>query len=369
MILTKILNVKWSAKNKDWYIKKGYSFTNIKDSFEVNICDLIKYAKGKIEIACDGENCNDIITVEITNYRKTVKEDGKYYCKKCAYKLYGTENYRKTRLKNGKSFEKWCIENNRNDILERWDYELNIYKPNELSHSSNKKVFIKCSKNIHPSELKKINTLTSQGENNKNLHLCLCNKCNSFAQWGIDNLGKDFLEKYWDYSKNIISPWEVSKLSDAKKYWIKCQEDILHESYLVTPSNFISRNSRCPLCNLSKGESKIADYLYDKNIIFIPQKTFDGLVGLSDGLLSYDFYLPKFNLLIEYQGEFHDHAILNYKDEPIELAEARLEQQQEHDKRKKDYAKSKEIWLLEIWYWDFDNIESILDKYLKQVIY
>lgn len=42
--------------------------------------------------------------------------------------------------------------------------------------------------------------------------------------------------------------------------------------------------------------------------------------------------------------------------------------QQEHDRRKREYAKSHNIELLEIWYWDFDNIEEILDKrlYLQQ---
>jgi hypothetical protein len=41
--------------------------------------------------------------------------------------------------------------------------------------------------------------------------------------------------------------------------------------------------------------------------------------------------------------------------------------QQEHDKRKRKYAKDNKIDLLEIWYWDFDNIENILDNNLKEV--
>ena len=38
--------------------------------------------------------------------------------------------------------------------------------------------------------------------------------------------------------------------------------------------------------------------------------------------------------------------------------------QQEHDKRKRQYAKDHNIKLIEIWYWDFDKIESILEKEL-----
>ena len=31
--------------------------------------------------------------------------------------------------KNKKSFYDWCVENNREDILDRWDYELNDCSP------------------------------------------------------------------------------------------------------------------------------------------------------------------------------------------------------------------------------------------------
>lgn len=44
--------------------------------------------------------------------------------------------------------------------------------------------------------------------------------------------------------------------------------------------------------------------------------------------------------------------------------EEKFEIQKEHDKKKKEYAESHNIELLEIWYWDFDNIEKILEKEL-----
>ena len=60
-------------------------------------------------------------------------------------------------------------------------------------------------------------------------------------------------------------------------------------------------------------------------------------------------------LLIEYQGAFHDGSIkTGYQ------TKEKLSKQQEHDKRKRDFALKQEINLLEIWYWDFDNIEQIL---------
>lgn len=42
-----------------------------------------------------------------------------------------------------------------------------------------------------------------------------------------------------------------------------------------------------------------------------------------------------------------------------------FERQLEHDKRKREYAKQHNIKLLEIWYYDIDNIENILVKELN----
>jgi ribosomal protein S8 len=279
-----------------------------------------------------------------------------------------------------------------------------------------------------------------------------CKQCNSFAQWGIDYICKDFLEKYWDYEKNMVNPWEIASQYN-KKVFIICQEKDYHGSYDISCAHFIKgvrcsycvnmkvhkldslgylfpeslifwsdknnnspydfspgtqkeflwkcpdkehedflrsiRNSkrcdfRCPECNSSKGEKKIEEYFnkngflnikqdkykildnIDKinNIYFIPQKEFDGLLGLGNGLLSYDFYLPniKYNLLIEYQGEQHEKYIPG-----MHKSKEEFKKQQEHDRRKRKYAQNNNINLLEIWYWDFDNIEDILYRELRKI--
>ena len=110
---------------------------------------------------------------------------------------------------------------------------------------------------------------------------------------------------------------------------------------------------------MSHGERKIKDYLCNNHYKYIPQKTFSGLIGVGGGALSYDFYLPDYNLLIEYQGEFHDGTA------KIQT-EIELLKQQEHDKRKRGYAQKHNIYLLEICYNDYDNIEQILNNYFTQ---
>ena len=133
-----------------------------------------------------------------------------------------------------------------------------------------------------------------------------------------------------------------------------------NHTFKMRPSNFLIYQS-CPHCiTPTRGEKKIIDYFSNNNINYEFQKYYDDLRGINDGLLSYDFYLKDYNTLIEYQGQFHDGLDNEY------VAE-NLNRQQEHDRRKRQYAKDHNIKLLEIWYWDFENIEEILSRELGLV--
>jgi len=163
--------------------------------------------------------------------------------------------------------------------------------------------------------------------------------------------------KSWDYGKNINNPEFYTPKSGQSVWWI-CEE--CGYKWKNEIRNMV--NSRgCPECNMSKGEQVIKNWLKLHSICYIYQKEFEGLVGLKGMPLSYDFYLPnEYNLLIEYQGEFHDGGGKEY-------TKANLEYQQEHDRRKREYAENNNINLLEIWYYDFDKIEDILLKNLKHI--
>ena len=124
------------------------------------------------------------------------------------------QKMRETKLSKSKSFEQWCIENNRKDLLLRWDYELNDCSPSEISYGTDKKYWLKCNKHPeHKSELKDIHSFTNGQEGS-----IKCNQCNSIAQWFIDN-NLD-TNDYWDYDKNTVDPWAISRGS-KKKIWIK----------------------------------------------------------------------------------------------------------------------------------------------------
>ena len=172
--------------------------------------------------------------------------------------------------------------------------------------------------------------------------------------------------KEWDFERNKNNPNDFTPKS-SKFAWWKCYE--CGNKWYACIGNRAG-GIGCPQCNESKGEKRIKTWFKNNGFVrnkhnkidkitnvYVCQKQFQGLVGLSGKSLSYDFYLPKHNFLIEYQGQYHDGTA------KIQTKE-RFERQQEHDKRKKEYAYKNKIKLLEIWYWDFDNIEEILEKNL-----
>jgi len=260
MLLTKEVEIVLNSANVKHFEDLKYTIPRKKDKWgkiriprgtiiNVKVEDLSNGSHVKVDIECDG--CGkELKNIIWQNYLNYVKEDGKYYCKKCASLLFGSKKQVITKLKNSTSFEIWCINNNRQDVLDRWDYELNDCIPNEITYGTTKKYYFKCPKGIHNSELKLISSFTSNHDG-----VMDCKQCNSFAQWGIDNLGEDFLEKYWDYEKNNklnIDPWNISKCSNIPKIYIICQEKDYHDSYKTICDTF-TNNHRCPYCVNSGG--------------------------------------------------------------------------------------------------------------------
>lgn len=127
--------------------------------------------------------------------------------------------------------------------------------------------------------------------------------------------------------------------------------------YEVRPSDFFSHNSRCPYCNSPKGETIISKILDTLNVNYEAQKTFNDLKDVQ--LLSYDFYIPSQNILIEYQGMQHYQAIDYFG------GESKFRYQQKHDKMKSDYAESNNYNLITVPYTEdtFSKIKRYLVKH------
>lgn len=156
------------------------------------------------------------------------------------------------RLKNAKkgnifkkTFYEWCIDNNHQDFLDRWDYSLNKIAPNEISYCSHEAFYFICPCGKHKSSKHTLNVVSSSSAKDK----LPCRYCNSFAQKLINAKGEDALEKYWDYDMNTDDPWLISKSSKVYKVWLKCINTDYHGSYETTRDNALTG---CPYCSHSK---------------------------------------------------------------------------------------------------------------------
>ena len=138
------------------------------------------------------------------------------------------------------TFYDWCVENNRQDILDLWDYELNAKTPKEIGSHTNKKCWFKCPRGLHKSELQTIacfyQTPTMQ---------IYCSTCNSIAQYLIDTYGERGFRDRWS-DKNIVDPWTINK-SSKDKVWINCMDDARHtyDQYVFN----IYKGVGCPYCS------------------------------------------------------------------------------------------------------------------------
>ncbi len=138
---------------------------------------------------------------------------------------------------------------------------------------------------------------------------------------------------------------------------LKVKHSKCGHTYKVRPTDFLDHHARCPYCSSPKGEDIINKILNNLNIHFEYQKTFDDLKDTN--LLSYDFFIPNQNILIEYQG------IQHYK--PIDYfgGDERFNYQQKHDQMKADYAKANGYNLIAVPYTEdtFSKIKKYLIKH------
>lgn len=141
------------------------------------------------------------------------------------------------------SFYDWCIDNNRKDLLDRWNYELNINDPKNVAFTSHNKFYFNCDRHAnHRPTLVCLASLTSSGQNIR------CSECNSFAQWVIDNYDQGYLNKIWNMELNSISPWEVSAKSHYDIY-LNCDKVEYHKGYKTCAARFTSGQKICGFCH------------------------------------------------------------------------------------------------------------------------
>lgn len=146
-------------------------------------------------------------------------------------------------MQSTKNFYDWCVENNRIDILDRWNYNLNVELPQNVTYTSHNKFYFNCDKHVeHRPSYVCLSSLTSGGQNIR------CFECISFAQWVIDNYNQEYLDKIWNVDLNVKSPWEISAKSHCDIY-LNCLQVEYHKGYRTTAARFTNGQKICGFCH------------------------------------------------------------------------------------------------------------------------
>lgn len=131
-----------------------------------------------------------------------------------------------------------------------------------------------------------------------------------------------------------------------------------HVKFIAEPNSVIS-GSGCPKCSLSRGEQEISLYLDRHHICYEQQKSFKDCCDIRQ--LPFDFYLPKDNILIEYDGIQHTKEVEYFG------GADKLKTYKKHDKIKNEYARDNGIKLIRIPYQEnITSLNNLLDKLLTE---
>lgn len=175
-----------------------------------------------------------------------------------------------------------------------------------------------------------------------------CSKCAGFNLSLEEKIEKAHEVHNFKYDYSLLP----RKFKTMSKVNIICNE---HGVFKQCWNNHIHGKDGCPSCKSSKGENEIKKYLENNNIKYIPQKSFNDCINDKTGRkLVFDFYLPKQNICIEYDGKQHYF--------PVEFFGGVKEFNDitYKDNIKNEFCKNNNIKLIRISYKDKNNVEKLL---------
>lgn len=329
-----LVETRWVSATKNWYISCGYTFTKIFDPLFVKVKHLKPSSNVIVKVTCD--YCNKEYYCIYNDLNRGKKNNSKDACKECK-NIKGTSVF-SPRLKD-KTWEKL---NNYAD-----ERNFTILSQKEEYQDYNSKIKYICPK--HGIRTSTVASLISSK--------CACRKC------GMERLSlkvrlpsievKEIIE-----SKNsnlLLNPEEYVNAHE-KNLKIKCGD--CGEVYITSLLAYNNGCSRCPDCaqKESSGERKVRKYLESQNYIYEKEKRFKDCKDINT--LPFDFYVPQFNLIIEFDGIQHFKENKNWG--PLEYV-------QKHDAIKNEYCKNKHIHLLRIPYTQINYVEEIISQKIKEI--
>lgn len=325
-----IVQMKWSTSNIDWFESKGYMFTKFCDSFDVMAKDLQLTSKRRIIAVCDYCGCEyETSFAVLMNGRKALTKDA---CPHCASKKANEINKRKRANKYIGMARQICDE---------FGYTLLTTEDDYTDIKMN--VSFICPK--HGKHTMMLEAL---------LRGCGCLKCAIEYRANKLALSSDDVKKYIEsINGNILLNPEDYKNNHTANLKIQCS---CGNIFVTSFASYKDGTNTCYSCSCkeSVGEKRIREFLESCSINFEQEKRFDDCRDIKP--LPFDFYLPNYNMIIEFDGQHHFEEIHNRTD---------YEKTKRHDAIKNKYCEDNNINLLRIPYWDGNKIEKILTKELN----
>ena len=185
-----------------------------------------------------------------------------------------------------------------------------------------------------------------------------CPKCS-----GRIITNQEFVNQLKHLHPNLI-PLEKYVKSDKKIkfHCLDCDADVY-----IAPSKLKSGQG-CPHCQRSHGEIKVEKCLINSKLDYVPQYRIDNPQNQSSNFY-YDYaILNNKNIiaLIEYDGIGHFEPV-DFAGKGEEWALQNLEKTKFRDGIKNQYCKDNNIPLLRIPYWEYNNIDKLVNEFIIKI--
>lgn len=181
-----------------------------------------------------------------------------------------------------------------------------------------------------------------------------CSMCNG----GVKITHEQYVEKVALINRNI----QVVDIYTNNLTPIMHMCKICGHKWIARPYNILI-GCGCPKCNMSHGERNVESYLIRHNVNYIWQHRFDDCRNKSQ--LPFDFYLPDYNMCIEYDGIQHFEPTY-FAGKGEEWALEQFKEMQQRDVIKDKYCEENNIILLRIKY--NEDVEEILDLFFDRMV-
>lgn len=332
LVENQLIEVKWNNLTKRWYEDRRYVFTKQYDIFYVKPEDLTPSTKRKVKVECDC--CGKIYELAYADYLKNIKSGGYVACNKCKGKKIGNTVIQNNAASAIKAFNDYCDKKGYIPITTEETY----------AGVKGKAEFI-CP--IHGKQkITYATTLVFGG----------CPKCGIETNTDHRRLSIDKAREYIESLNNNIwlNPGEYIN-EHEKNLKIRCGS--CGKTYVTRMTAYKYINTgKCPVCGQkrSRAEYRIATFLEKNNINFIQEKYFEDCKDKQ--ALLFDFYLPDYNLCIEFDGQQHFEPKFGIDS----FVTTKL-----HDAMKNNYCRWNKIDLLRISYLEGNNIEQIISEKLN----